>query len=266
MAEGEVANDRKNSLKGKNNNLKEILCIECNEICAKEDKNTLSCDSCKNWYHRGCTGIKTSEWKVLISNQNINYVCDNCLEKKGNEASEIREIKEMLKEHLIETRKCMSTMEERIYVNVEKIIDEKIKKQSQNQVKLEGMIKEVKEVEVNLENKIEEGVKTYLDNKKEKEEKASNIIVLRLAEQPGNDEDEQNENDKKEIKKLLEKTNPELSAEIDNVLSKKKSHRLGKRRAEVNKPRPIKIELPDVDIKKQIFKGCRNLKNSTYSQ
>ena len=34
---------------------------------------------------------------------------------------------------------------------------------------------------------------------------------------------------------------------------------------EQKKPRPIKIELPNVDMKKQIFKGCRNLKNCTYS-
>ena len=133
MAEGQVTNDRKNSLRGRHSELREIMCNECNEIIAEDDKQIISCDSCKNWYHKGCTGIKSAEWKVLTSNQNINYSCDLCLEKKGKEVSEIKEIKAMLQEHLLETRKCMSSMEARIYSNVEKLIDEKIQKQGQNQ-------------------------------------------------------------------------------------------------------------------------------------
>ena len=66
----------------------EVFCNECDEIISEEDKNTINCDLCRKWYHKGCTTIKTTEWKALSSNPNILYSCDICLEKKGNEATE----------------------------------------------------------------------------------------------------------------------------------------------------------------------------------
>ena len=62
----------------------------------------------------------------------------------------------------------------------------------------------------------------------------------------------------------FKKTNPELTAEIESVLDKKKSFRLGKKRDDAARPRPIKIELPDDDMKRQIFRGCKNLKQTEY--
>ena len=265
MAEG-GPKVRKNSKKGKAEQKLEVFCNECNEICSEDDKMTINCDLCKKCYHKGCTSIKNTEWKVLTANQNILYSCDNCLERKGNEALELREIKEMLQDNLRETKLFMTSMEEKIYNNVDKLIEEKLGKQSQTQDKLENMMKEVKETEINIEKKIHTEVKIYLDNQKEKEDKVNNIMVLRLKEPAGNEEQEQIENYRNEIKKLFQKTNPELTAEIETVLNAKKSFRLGKKRDDAIRPRPIKIELPDEDMKRQIFKGCRNLKESDYRQ
>ena len=91
-------------------------------------------------------------------------------------------------------------------------------------------MKEVRDTEVNIEQKIHAEVKIYLDNQKEKESKLNNIMVLRLKEPAGNDEKEQIENDRTEVKKLFQKTNPESTAEIESVLDKKKSFRLGKKK------------------------------------
>ena len=85
-----------------------------------------------------------------------------------------------------------------------------------------------------------------------------------MDEQTGENEDEISEKDRKEVKKLLEITNPELTAELETIINEKKSLRLGPKRKDATKPRPIKIELPDEEIKKDIFKGCRKLKNSAY--
>ena len=68
------------------------------------------------------------------------------------------------------------------------------------------------------------------------------------------------------MKKLLEVTNPELKAEIDDILNKKKSFRLGRFYKAGNKPRPIKIELPDEEMKRDIFRGCKKLKDSDFNQ
>ena len=163
MAEGGPTKDRKNSKKGKQvENKSEVLCNECSEICSEDDKSTINCDLCKKYYHKGCTSIKTTEWKILTANQNILYSCDNCLERKGNEATELREIKEMLQSNLRETKLFMTSMEEKIYRNVDKLIEEKLGNQSQTQDKLESMMKEVKETEANIEKKIQTEVKIYL--------------------------------------------------------------------------------------------------------
>ena len=243
----------------------ENYCNDCNEIVQDDDKNTINCDLCRKWYHKACTSIKTAEWKVLIGNPNILYSCDICLEKQGNEASEMREIKELMTEHFKETKQLMTNMEEKLFKKVDKLIDEKLAKQNQKQEKLENMIKDVKETELRIEEKIQAEVKVYLDHQKEKESKLNNIIILRMKEQDGKDDEEIIENDRKEIKKLLKKTNPELTAEIDKVLDQKKSFRLGKKKEGVERPRPIKLELPDEDMKRQIFRGCRNLRNSDYN-
>ena len=104
-------------------------------------------------------------------------------------------------EHFKETKQLMTNMEEKLFKKVDKIIDEKLAKQNQKQEKLENMIKDVKDTELRIEEKIQAEVKVYLDHQKEKESKLSNIIVLRMNEQYGNDDEEMIENDRKEIKK-----------------------------------------------------------------
>ena len=94
----------------------------------------------------------------------------------------------------------MTNMEEKLFKKVDKLIDEKLAKQNQKQEKLENMIKDVKETELRIEEKIQAEVKVYLDHQKEKESKLNNIIILRMKEQDGKDDEEIIENDRKEIK------------------------------------------------------------------
>ena len=42
--------------------------------------------------------------------------------------------------------------------------------------------------------------------------------------------------------------------------------RLGNKKTDSVKPRPIKIIFPDVEMKKKIFKGCKNLKGTAYEK
>ena len=242
----------------------DISCNECEEPCLEDDKFKISCDACKKWYHKGCTNIKNSEWKLLISNPNILYSCDNCLTRKGNEVSDMREIKELLKENLAETKRFMNNLEEKIYQNVDKIIEEKIGKHTKTQEKLETMMKEVKDVEINLGTKIRDEVKQHLDHENLKESKKNNLIILRLPEQETEDPTEELEKDEAEIKKIFDKTNPELRAEMEKVLQENKIKRLGRKNNDKTKPRPIKVILPDIEMKRQIFRGCKHLRDSAF--
>ena len=189
----------------------------------------------------------------------------------------------------------LQELEKIVMPKVEKMIDEKIKTHSQEisqvyeerfnrlesevkekntdsnqadskqvtQANLEKMMADVKEAEVNIEKKIETELKVYLDQKHEKESRKKNIIILKLEEQSGENEEERIKNDRKEIKKILNVTNPELEAELESIIPKKNSLRLGRKKEGVT--RPIKIILTDEEMKKDIFKGCKNLRNSTYN-
>ena len=145
---------------------------------------------------------------------------------------------------------------------LENATNESTSESKPTQANLEKMIKDVKTTETNIERKIENELKVYLDQKQDKERRKNNIIILRLEEAEGENEEEKINNDRKSIKKLLNITNPELEAELDTIIPKKSSLRLGRKKEGAN--RPIKLTLTDEEMKKDIFKGCRNLKNSNF--
>ena len=146
--------------------------------------------------------------------------------------------------------------------NLEKKLNEKQQSPNTNSEKLEDMIKEVKEAEVNIEKKIKDEVGIYLDNKEEKERKKQNLIIQRITETEEKEED-QKAKDKEEVKKIVQITNSELISELENILKEDKNiTRLGKKNPD--RTRPLRIILADEDMKKDVLKGCRKLKNSDF--
>jgi len=128
--------------------------------------------------------------------------------------------------------------------------------------RLETMMKEVKEAEVNIEKKIQAEVGIYLGNKEEKERKKQNLIIQRLTETEEKEED-QKKKDKEEVLKIIEITNPEMISEVDNILKVEKNIiRLGRKKSD--RPRPIRIILNDEEMKRDILKKCKNLRDSSY--
>lgn len=239
-------------------------CFECDEICQDKDKDNLNCNQCKSWFHLKCTSIKTSEWKILSKNPYIVYVCETCMTRKGKDHSDIQEIKELLKENLKETKESMKKLETDILQKVDKAIEEKLCKQSETQEKLESMMNEVKGVEVNIETKIRREVQIFMDKHQEKETRKCNLIIHRLKETCESDK-EQKIQDKENILKIFELTNPEMKAEIqEHFKADKKIIRLGTFDKNNTKPRSIKVILPDEEAKWDILKGCKNLKNSDF--
>jgi len=128
------------------------------------------------------------------------------------------------------------------------------------------MIKEVKDTEQNLNKKIKEEVKIFMDKQDEKERKKNNLIIYRLPETEEDDK-EQVKKDRTEILKIFDITTPELRAELEECLKKdRKFFRLGNKKAEEGKYRPLKVVLRDEEMKLDILNGCKNLKNSAYEK
>ena len=172
----------------------------------------------------------------------------NLLEKRMDESDE----KSLKKEQAYEER----------FQNIEKQLSENLKSKNDKPEKLESMINEVKKTEVNIERMIQAEVGIYLDNKNEKERKKQNLIIQRVTETEEKEE-EQKSKDKDEVKKIIQITNPELLGEIDIILKEDKNIiRLGRKKAD--KPRPIRVILNDEEMKRDILKRCKNLKESAY--
>ena len=183
-----------------------------------------------------------------------------CIQDRGERVSEIREIKEMLNENLTKMFKSLetelynkldkavegkikemitrqdsfeqrfekaekkSTENENKYEQRFKLIEQKLseKNKNSNPEKLENMIKDVKETEINIESKIKNQVGIYLDNKEVKEKKKMNLIIHRLKESEEKEED-QKVKDKEDIKKKIEFTNQELLSEFDSIIKDDKN-------------------------------------------
>ena len=172
----------------------------------------------------------------------------NLLEKRMDESEE----KSLKKEQAYEER----------FQNIEKQLSDNLKSKNDKPEKLESMINEVKKTEVNIERMIQAEVGIYLDNKNEKERKKQNLIIQRVIETEEKEE-EQKSKDKDEVKKIIQITNPELLGEIDDILKEDKNIiRLGRKKAD--KPRPIRVILNDEEMKRDILKRCKNLKESAY--
>ena len=269
---------RKNSRSSKNNPLKvidnqiETKCNHCGETCydnpPNKENESIQCNNCDKWYHRACTAITPSMWEALSGNKNIHFICDDCVDKERRQSNDLKELKSIIENNQKENRQMMMNLEDKLLAKVDKVVDDKLKehneKNERKQAELEKMMKDMKETEITLDKNIEAQVKKYMDNKEEREQKKNNIIIHKLPESQENDKD-QAEKDKSDIIKIIETTNPELKAELQDLVKDVKSiKRLGIKKAGSIRPRPIKITLPDEDMKKKIFKGCRNLKNSVF--
>ena len=265
-----IKNVELNSKEGQSDSIA-CNCAACDEVCLNhpetDDEQSIICNVCNLWYHKGCTSLTPTAWRVLNKNENIIYSCDTCVRNKGRATTDFEKIKNLIEQNQQENRKFMKNLESELFAKVDKTIDEKLKvlneKNETTQAQLSNMIKEVKNTEINIESKIKTQVQMYMENKNEKEDKKNNLIIHKLPES-NVEEKEQLEKDKQEIIKILEITNPELKTEIASIVQENKNiMRLGEKKETA---RPIKIVLPNVSTKHKIFKGCKNLKDSVYNR
>ena len=266
--------DKKQKDKNTENDSSQIdcKCNSCEEVCVnypeKDEETSIQCDFCNLWYHRICSSITPTLWNALNKNSNIMFRCDICVENKNTTNDNFEALKQLLENNQAENRRLMKNLEKDIFSQVDRVVDEKLKqydeKYENRQDQLSAMIKEVRATEMNLEKKIKTQLEMFMENKNEKDTRQNNLIIHRLPESESNPKD-QEKKDKEDIIKIIEITTPELKDEIEKLAKEdKKILRLGDKKTDPTKPRPIKIILPRSEMKKDIFKGCKNLKDSPY--
>lgn len=248
--------------------------------------------------------ISREDWKSLTGeNESITFTCNACILGRGEKTNELKEIKQMILENQVIMQNLQKSIKDQVHKAVEnkitdvkskhdalekkvtdneakneerfQAIENELKRKQSNQnneqnnevpqKKLYSMIADIRENEASFENKIKDEVKMYMDSQQDKEKRKNNLIIHRLEETQEKKED-QIARDKTDVLKIIATTNPELIAELQpTLLEDKRITRLGNKKADATKPRPLRIILPDQDIKIDILKGCSNLKDSPFS-
>ena len=222
------------------------LCLECELALAGEN---IECHMCKKWCHQECTELNVHQYEVLKTGGDcLVWRCKRCIEEGAkNERPRLEE--------KIERMSCLIEQMMGRLANVEKDIDDRLKK-----------------IEIDVDRKIEETVKKYvmkqeesveiqisqaLERRNDEEDRKRNLVILGIAE---SNEDEEKELDVETVKKVLEIVNPGLNIETGTTT------RLGRRRQDATKPRPLKVILPDEATKFKILKKAKSLKGSNFEK
>lgn len=61
-----------------------IECI-CNGRYNERSNQTISCDMCKKWFHRICSGLLVRQWKFFNDNPSFDWFCKFCKEQMDTE-------------------------------------------------------------------------------------------------------------------------------------------------------------------------------------
>uniref|UniRef100_A0A1I8NKJ5 PHD-type domain-containing protein n=1 Tax=Musca domestica TaxID=7370 RepID=A0A1I8NKJ5_MUSDO len=90
-----MAPSNRRSLKKKN------ICFQC-KLVIEENDQSIECDECEREYHDVCTQLDKRQFKCLLDNENEEFVCHVCNNKKGNKNNisvkdELEDIKRELK-------------------------------------------------------------------------------------------------------------------------------------------------------------------------
>ena len=250
------------------------VCSTCEEICVDipetDDETSIQCDFCNLWYHRPCTNVPPSIWNGLNKAKNIIFSCDSCVENKNKSKENFEAIKSLIENNQRENNKLIKNLKDELFSQVDKIVEEKLKQLRESNEKkqeyLSKMVNDVKATEINIEKNLKTQVKMYMDDKNEREDKRNNLVIHRLPETQSDVKDQQKK-DQEDLTKIFEITCPEFKADFENIVKQEKTViRLGNKKTDSVKPRPIKIIFPDVEMKKKIFKGCKNLKGTIYEK
>ena len=257
-----------------------IKCKVCKKEClssesfTSEDDNSINCDICNLWFHKPCIDTSTAEWEALNGgNENITYRCDDCVKNKGHNANQVQIFKQLLIENNDILFQRLASFESKILQKVDEKIDKKMEEfEEKNEKLIESKIKEHhekvnnnKDNEQSIECTIKEHVTQKLDELKERDERKCNLMLFNIKESTKSEMKEEISDDLLSVMQVIKHTNPDLKETITNQITENNIKRLGKKSQnppdDNNKPRPIKLTLPDEPTKFKILKNSFKLRS-----
>ena len=218
-------------------------CTVCAQIVVD---GAIECDKCEKWTHYDCTGMDKKDIDYAQKNKKTKliYLCPPCFAIRNDSPSKCQDIK----------HSKLETRVDDMSLKLDLILDT-LKK---NNINAETKAPVWPRVEETIQSSLEE----VLENQKEIDEKKYNVILFGVAEaKPLEGGGENFREDHKTATDVVLHLDDQVTEE-DLRPSFCKVTRLGKRKdGPDEKPRPIKIELPDEETKKRTLKNARLLKD-----
>lgn len=204
------------------------LCLACEEGI-EEDSDCVECGLCKEWCHKICSKLSNKHYSVLCeSGEELLWVCEKCRSSNS-------QVKSRADSKLDKIIDMMSQLTLRI-VSLEegrggRSVDEMVKKE--------------------VESKVSE----ILEEKKEKESRRMNLILVNIPETEEGNPEVRKQDDLNKVFKIAKQIDPEiLNSEISNPV------RLGKKViGSKTKPRLLKVTVQNDQVRNKILAGARRL-------
>ena len=271
----------------------EELCKVC-QLTNGEDERWVQCDICEGWNHVSCAGLDEKEYEVLRKGgRKVKWLCNECdlpnviemlkmfkdfkakneqiekdlsiikvevtnVAKKLND--EIGVVNKKLADNKLKIDKHIDCLRDDMVKLVEKKIAEKMKETDDTLVKtvktkvedhLQTVTNNIADVSKSLVD-----VKRDVDEQKEREQRAANIIMYNVPESSSEQPQDRNKDDQQFCLNTVSKV---LKVKI-NAADMKRMVTLGKRVDSVN--RPLLIQFRDRILKNMIMESLSALKEA----
>ena len=202
------------------------ICLTCGDAIEDNDSQ-VGCHECRKWAHKSCTNLTKGEFEFLSkSNSNLQWVCDTCLEGRGERVGKLEAKIDRLTDAILKIS--------------EKLVDIENAKCFED-----------KEIEKKIEEVVDRKVTEALGEKLEIEKRQYNVIITNLPESgnEGSRADKQ-AHDIALVKEMIGKVCPELEgANVEDPI------RLGKINIG-NRPRLLKVKMGSVGMKQEFLRNA----------
>ena len=228
-------------------------CTACHKEVA-EGTLGLTCDYCEKWVHFECSGLSMYEYDFFGNNPlpaetplSVKFICKVC--KQSDPYSKLSlQVEGVNKQNKV-LQKSMVTLID-LLSGKDIVSADKIKAPVE-----ETLVKSVEE-------SVQTSIKEVLNDNKEKEDLKNNSIIFNAKEpvkEPGKSLDDCHKEDVDLVNKILRAANGDHAV---HILDKNRVTRLGKKKDDQTRPRPIKVSFPSEDEKWHLVRNLKKVKEN----
>lgn len=240
----------------------DLNCGDCNKS-VRANQNALFCDLCEHWFHIGCQHVPLSEYKLYKHDDHkAPWFCKPCHNRFKQLRKENREIK-------VENDKLRDENTELKKTNTELL--EQIKRLEELQSQFKDTVNKVDNLKTQIKQEIIQEVFEDLDERREKEEKKSNLIIYNVEEKTYNSRQERIDRELQFCEEVFQSIGVDATnrsiVEVRRIgkynpqnTSPESTTTTTTHTTTNTRPRPLLVKMTDMRIKWDIIKNGRKLR------